>query len=179
MTRSRGFTVIEALVSLALSALFMLLAAQLLRDTQLASLAVRRQALDPTPQHLAQRLRRDVHRATGTARLRGARSALWSRGPLTLRLAGGGSVRYERVGDRIERRLFDHTGTDLGERAYLHGAVSFRWLELSTDLVELEVGYLRQAQGEALRRSPGAHRSTVEILRMRVAMRNVPGRRWW
>lgn len=62
-----GFTVIEAVVSLGLTALFMLLAAQLLRDTQLVTLATRRQALDPTPQHLSQRLRRDVQRSTGSA----------------------------------------------------------------------------------------------------------------
>lgn len=174
-----GFTVIEAVVSLALSALFMLLAAQLLRDTQLASLATRRQALDPTPQHIAQQLRRDVHRSAGTVRLLGSSSSLWSRGPLTLRLPDGGSVRYERSADQISRLLLDKTGAAVGERALLRGVVSWRWLQLDSDLVEIEIGYRRQPDGETLRRSAGVDRSAIEFQRMRVAMRAVAERSSW
>ncbi len=174
-----GFTVIEAVVSLALMSLFMLLAAQLLRDTQLATLATRRAALDPTPQHIAQQLRNDLHRAGGTVRLRGSASALWSRDALTLRLPTGGIVRYEKTADQVSRYLRDAGGSLVGERPLLRGVVSWRWLQLSPDLVEVEVGYRRRPDGDALDRQPGVDRSTIEILRMRVAMRAVPGRRSW
>lgn len=176
---SRGFTVIEAVVSLGVTALFLLLAAELLRDTTLISAAARRQALDPMPQHVAQQLRHDVHRARSTVRLRGSASELWSRGPLTLALPGGGTVRYERSANRVVRSLFDAGGAPRGERTLLTGAVSWRWLQLSADLVEVEIGFGRRPDGEALRRSARVHRSEIEMLRMRLAMRAVPGRGSW
>ena len=174
-----GFTLVEAVVSVALTALFMLLAAQLLRDTQLASLATRRQALDPTPQHIAQLLRRDVHRSTGTLRLLGSVSSLWSYGPLTLTFPSGGSVRYDKIGDQMTRRLFDAGGTHAGERKLLQDVVGWRWLQLSSDLVEVEIRYRRRPAGEALQRSVGVPRTSIEILRMRLSMRAVPGRSSW
>ncbi len=175
----RGFTVIEAVVSLALTSLFLLLAAQLLRDTQRASLATRRQALDPTPRHVAQYLRNDVHGARGTVRLRGSASQLWSRGPLTLRLADGSSVRYQKTADQVGRALFDAGGAPAGERTLMRGVVSWRWLQLSSDLVEVEVGFRRRPDGDALSRSVSEPRSSIETLRMRIAMRAAPGRRSW
>lgn len=180
MSRLRGgFTVIEAVVSLALGAVFLLLAAQLLRDTSLAALATRRQVLDPTPQHLAQRLRRDIQRSTGTLRLRGRSDPAWSRQPLTLMLPSGARVRYEKNADQVTRRLIDAAGASSGDRALLRGVVSWRWLELSPDLVEIEIGYRRQADGEALRRFTAVPRSSIDKLHLRVALRGATGRSSW
>lgn len=179
MRRRGGFTVIEAVISLALSALFMLLAAQLLRDTQLVTLATRRQALDPTPAHIAQRLRRDVHRSSGTLQLLGSSGPLWSSGPMTLMLPGGGSIRYERTGERMSRRLFDGGGGAINERELLRGVVGWRWLQIGSDLVEVEIIYRRRPDAEALQRLPAVSRTSVDVLRMRMAMRAAPGKSSW
>lgn len=61
----------------------------------------------------------------------------------------------------------------------MRGIVSWRWVELGPDLVELEIGYRRRPDGDALRRTVAVDRSTVELVRMRVAMRAAPGRRSW
>ena len=68
--RQSGFTILEAVISVSLTLLFISTVAMIVRDTQLASLATRRQALDPTPQHLTQSLRSDVHRSYRVQRLR-------------------------------------------------------------------------------------------------------------
>ena len=177
--REHGFTLLEAVVSLALGALFMLLAAQLLRDTQIATLATRRQALDPTPQHVAERLRRDLQRATGTLTLRGRSALPWSRGPLVLVLPSGGSVRYEKSADRVTRQLIDSAGVSSGARAVLQGVVSWRWIEIGPRLVEVEIGFRRQQAGAALARRPTVPRDSIDMLRLRVSLRGSPGRSSW
>ncbi len=178
--RSRsGFTVIEAVVSLALAALFMLLAAQLLRDTQLATLATRRQALDPAPQQIAERLRRDIRRATGTLLPRSRSGLLWSRGPLILMLPSGGSVRFEKSADQVTRRLIDSSGISSGERPLMGGVVSWRWTEIGSGLVEIEIGFRRERDDSVLQRRATVARSAIDTLRMRVAMRGAPGRSSW
>ena len=177
--RESGFTLLEAVVSLALSALFMLLAAQLLRDTQLATLATRRQALDPAPQHIAERMRRDVQRATGTLALRGRSGLPWSRGPLVLALPSGGSVRYEKSADSVTRKLVDSAGISSGERPLLQGVVSWRWVDLGSGLVEVEIGFRRERSGAALDRRVTVSRESIDTLRLRVAMRGAPGRSSW
>jgi len=178
--RSRsGFTVIEAVVSLAVTMVFMLIASQLVRDTQLASLATRRQALDPTPQHVAQSLRSDVHRSRGIDRLRGSRTTDWSSSNLSLLLPDGGIVRYEKSVDEIRRVIVAPDGSTALDRPLMRGVVGWRWIQLSSDLVEVEILFRRRPSNEALRRTWRAPEAVIEVTRMRLAMRAVPGKRSW
>ncbi len=179
MTRGRGFTLVEAVVSLALTALFLLLAAQLVRDTQLASLATRRQALDPTPQHLTQTLRNDVHRARRVELTNGFISTLWSSGALSLIFPEGGGVRYERAAGEIRRTLVAPDGTSSGRRPLMRDVLSWRWLQLTPDLLELEIVFRRRPAGEAARATWHDAGAATETTRMRLAMRAVPGKQTW
>lgn len=175
----RGFTVIEAVVSLALTLLFLMTAAALLRDAELASLALRRQALDPSPQHIAQSLRSDVHRSRRIERLLGASAGSWSYDALSLALTDGSVVRYEKSYEEVSRELVAADGTSLGARPLMRDVLSWRWLKIAPDLIEVEIVFRRRPANEAARRSwrdPGA---SVETLRMRLAPRAVPGKRFW
>jgi hypothetical protein len=182
MSRARsalGFTVIEALVSLLLTLLFMTIAVGLLRDAHLASLAVRREAIDPTPQHIAQSLRTDVHRSRRIERQLGAIPGRWSYSPLSLVLPDGGIVRYDKSDETVGRELLSSAGVSLGVRPLLRDVLSWRWLELAPDLVEVELVFRRRPSNEAARRTWQDPGPTVETMRMRLALRAVPGRSGW
>ena len=179
MHRSRGFTVVEAVVSLALTALFLLIASQLVRDTQIAALSTRRQALDPTPRHLTQTLRNDVHRARRIELSEGEVGGTWSHGALDLAFAEGGGVRYEKSAGAIRRTLVAADGLTSGSRPIMREVLGWRWLRLAPELIELEVSYRRRPDGEALRDSWQDPGSSIDTTRMRLAVRAVPGRSSW
>ena len=177
--RSRGFTVVEALISVALTLLFLTIAAGLLRDAQLASLAIRREALDPSPQHIAQSLRNDVHRARQVERLLGTSPGSWSYGPLSLTLADGSTVRYEKSAEEVGRELIATSGTSVGARPLMKDVLSWRWLQLAPDLLEIEIVFRRRPGNEALRRSWHDVGPNIETMRMRLATRASVGKRSW
>ncbi len=176
--RQRGFTVIEAVVSTTITLVVLLITAQLVRDAQLAALSGRRQALDPTPQHIAQSLRNDVH---GARRI-GAevyRSPGWTYGELDLALPDGGVVRYEKSGEEIRRTLFASSGTTVSRRPLLRDVVSWRWIQLDGGLVELEIIYRRRPANDAVRPTWVNEQPSTETMNLRLASRAIPGRRSW
>lgn len=175
----RGFTILEAVISLALTLLFLLITAGLLRDAQLASLALRRQALDPTPQHIAQNLRHDVHRSRRVELPLGSGVGSWSYSALSLTLPDGGTVRYEKSNEEISRTLVAADGTSSGARPLMRSVLSWRWLQIAPDLVEIEIVFRRRPSNEGLRRTASAPGPTVETLQMRLALRAIPGKRSW
>lgn len=179
MRRRRGFTVVEAVISLALTLVFMLLAAQLVKDTQLASLATRRQVLDPAPQFLAQALRNDVHRARGVNLSGGFLSPGWAYDELSLALPDGGTIVYDRNAEQVSRTLIAPDGTFAGTKPLMRDVLAWRWLLLEVDLVELEIVFRRRPKNEVLQRTWHDRGSSVETMRLRLAMRAIPGKRWW
>lgn len=136
---SRGFSLIELLISLAVLALALALAAQLLVEAaqMLADAAAEQRDL-PAPVALA-RVRADVRAATAFAVLPAEPGE-----DARLLLAGlpAGDVIYAREGDELVRRVVE-PGGKVGEPAPLLNRVTgFHPFRLGPRLVRLDVSYL-------------------------------------
>ena len=141
--RRAGFALIEVVVSLALGAVALWLAADLLMEAQVGFVTAARQARAEEPRLLAARLRRDFGGAQGVVEpsLPGA----WSSSPLTLAFGApanpSGWARYRWTGDRIERLRLEPPGSETGRLRLLGAVRGWSWRETAPGLFELEVVY--------------------------------------
>jgi prepilin-type N-terminal cleavage/methylation domain-containing protein len=159
----RGFTLLEMVVALALFAVAMLLAGQLLGQSRLLLTAGARKAQDPLATYVLLRLRSDVQAAD---RVAGASPfGEWSTAALELPGAVAGSlVAYEREGEELVRRFEDGAGAS-GRQAWMAQVESFRWRRLGTKLVEIEL-VSRRAPGFEDWRLAGRPEAPVDRLRI-------------
>src|SRR5204863_7591105 len=118
-------------ISLAVGALLMLLAAGLLRSAQLVFLDAAREALDPEPRLAAAVLRRDVREAFGVT----AGSPIPSSAPLVLSLPGPSSARYAQVGPQLVRVRLDALGDEVSRRTVLSPLAAWHWSEPEPGLI--------------------------------------------
>jgi len=171
----RGFTLLEALVVLALVSIVMLAAAGLIVQSLRLLEATGRSLRDVSFTTASVHLRREVHSAAG---LRDA-NPLWSSTPLELRSHGGGWVRIEPNAGRLERVEVSASGLEVGRRVLLQRLRRFRWRAAAGSLVELEVtlSVHRDPWHAALSPTPGVDASEAErVERLLLAVR---GRRSW
>jgi len=140
-----GFTLIEAVVALAVLSVGLLLAGSLLiqSHTMLAQAGI--EARRPLSEPVLARLRSEIQGASGIdagpAPLPG-----WSRDRLTLVFPDGRRVRYETDGPVLTRSTFQppeagHAGTWKTGRPVLREVLSWRWVVTGTRLLVVEVTF--------------------------------------
>jgi prepilin-type N-terminal cleavage/methylation domain-containing protein len=172
---SRGFSLLEAVVVLALVSIVMLAAAGLIVQSLRLLEGTGRSLRDTSFTTASVHMRRDVHSAAGL-RLAGLG---WAAGPLELDRHQGGWIRIEPHAGRLERVEIDAAGREVGRRVLLHRLRRFRWQALAGSLVEIEVtlSVHRDPWQAALTPEPGGDASEVErVERLLLAVRG--GRSW-
>jgi prepilin-type N-terminal cleavage/methylation domain-containing protein len=129
--RTRGFTLLELVISLLVAGLLFLLAAQLLRSVAAGLPRRRARGYRPEPRLAVAMLRRDVREALGV----GGGSPVPADGPLVLLLPGPSSVRYEQDGSALLRIRLDAAGEQVSRRAVLAPLAGWRWSEPEPGMV--------------------------------------------
>jgi prepilin-type N-terminal cleavage/methylation domain-containing protein len=174
---SRGFTLAETLVVLALLSMIVFSSWPLWDQTQRAlqqiSVALRQSNFELA----AARLRADVQgaHALGTA------PSEWSAEPLDLREAEGQTVRLGLRDGALERLELDPTGVVVARRVLFTGLLGWRWRAVSRRLLDIEAtraaeADIRPAAPHVLGK-PGAAPRVTE--RLRLALRGAGGGRSW
>ena len=140
-----GFTLVELLISLVVTALALALAAQVMMEgAQMLTDAAAEQADAPLPL-VATRLRDDVRAAARFEVLPGLE------GPaLFLEGHPAGVVVYQKVGDELRRTVVDATGKIRGETPALRGVTAWSCAPLAPGLVAVTFTHRRSA----IRRGP-------------------------
>jgi len=173
--RTKGFSLIELVVTLLLVGLILLMAVQLLIEVETTFVQWRRTLPDPVPQFAIQLLRSDIQRSRATGGMPG-------NGPLALRQPDGSTIGYDNHFGRLVRTVIAADGTLQGERTLMRGVDLWSWNE-ALGLVEVQIAYRRHRDpGSRRRGGVGALRSpgpTLETLTLRFTQRSRPGRRVW
>jgi hypothetical protein len=121
-----GFTLVELSVATLLLLLVLLMATQLLLETQRIFVRMNAEAQNPIAELAWAQLRSDVHKAVA---LPGG--LVGSGGRLDLAQPSG-TVRYLRMGEDLQRLVLAPDGTTiLGRRTLLRGVVSWNWQSLA------------------------------------------------
>lgn len=171
---SRGFTLVELMVSLILITVIMALSVQLLRGSQLAFLAIQASRQGGTTQDVLKLMRRDVHRASGLQVIPG--------GDLLLGYPDSSTITYSVELGSLVRRLdpVDLPATNL---TIARDVTTWDPRAINSRLVEIEF----QVRGSQVAQPPpsSASWSLVRrarpgpIHRVRMALRGGAGRRSW
>jgi prepilin-type N-terminal cleavage/methylation domain-containing protein len=180
--RQAGYTLLEMVVTLAVVAAALYLAAGMLREAHLLAAAAGRQLQDPLAGQLASRLRADVQGARAVASPALPRlAAPWSAAPLCLSEArNSGLLCWQAVGGELQRRVVGEAG-ERAEETWLRSLVEWRWRQPSPGLLDLEVSYWRAPQpGEwRLAGSPRPPPQFLATERLRLALRGGGRRSGW
>lgn len=180
--RERGFTLLEAVVVLAVTAVALMLAAGMLREAHVLSAAAGRQLDDPLAELAAARLRADVQ---GSDRVVGAGlpAPLWNETPLELEgYWPDTALRYRRRGQALERLVVDDSGEVLGRSVWIHRLEAWRWRLLAPRLLEVEITYRRGPDPSSWRLAGGPPTpppDVVETDRLLLALRGRGGGAGW
>lgn len=134
---SRGFSILEMLVSFAILTVAMLIASRLLLESQMRMAHAARRVFDPVASLALRQIRADVRMAANVV----ASDFEWTWDPLVLTGHPIGTVRYEKAGTDLVRKI---TGQPGGGRVVLQQVTVWRWrLDRATrsPLVTIELGY--------------------------------------
>lgn len=166
--RPGGFTVVELVVSLALTSAIVLICSQLVVEAfDLARIAAHR--LPPSSLvAVTASLRKDLHQTASLA----APAIGWQQGPLELVGWDGGVVRYELDGGRLIRESRTAPGSPPVRRVLDRSVVSWWWRPVNERTVQLRVTV-------GVRGSPGGGGSYRRVLERTFAARGgTDGRSW-
>jgi len=166
-----GFTLLEAVVALAVVSVALYLAAGLLREAQVLSAAAGRQLTDPLAGVVAARLRADVQGADAVAPP--APGGVWTSGPLCLaERRHQGLLCWTAAGSELHRSFLGEAG-GTSDATWLRSLVAWRWRLPAAGLVDLEVAYLRSAEPWRWRMSgpPSPPAPSLATERLRLALR--------
>ena len=175
-----GFSLLELLIVMVISAVALMLASRLLLEAQSRLVHEGQRQVEPIGQLAVEQVQADLRMATGVE------SSLlpgWSSLDLVLRGHVAGDVSYTRQGQELWRRVrrSRKDGTEeVGERLVLDRLTVFRWRQLADGSVDLELGFRRTGRLRGLTAS-GAWTDAVvddELRRLRVLPRGAGGARW-
>jgi hypothetical protein len=178
LSRVRGYGLLELVISLPIVVLVLILVAQLLQDVQRTYSTTHDEVVDPLPHHTLQLLRNDIR---GAKQIIPPASTLPGR-PLDLVLSDNSRVRYEKTGGEFLRSQLDATGEPSNTMHLLPRVMNWTWSELQPGLVDIQVDYLRREISPIRRAGLSRLKASVTVLeplRLRVAMRGIPGKESW
>lgn len=142
-----GTTLLELLVVFAISSTALLLAGRLLLEAQSRSVHEARRTLEPVADLAIDQLRADLRLADGVVKpLFGG----WERGPLVLVGHPAGRLSYDKLGERLLRRV-ERDGELVGERPVLENVTTWRWRLRGDGAVDVELGYRELGRLRTLR----------------------------
>ncbi len=174
---SRGTTLLELMVALALMSIALLLAANLIAISERVGQRAAAILRDPLSSFTELWLRRDVDNATSLS----SSAMTWSVLPLRMVLQNGAVVEYDLADGTLVRRELPAAGTGSTERSVLRGVVSWRWRVRSGRLVDIELRISKHRFSSSTSEPTGSGSSpppaTVETLT--VARRGLGGGRTW
>jgi prepilin-type N-terminal cleavage/methylation domain-containing protein len=149
---SRGTSLVELLVVLALLGIMVLVAADLvIHSVQLLG-AVGRSVRNPILVHVVNRLRNDVQEAAGVMNP----DTTWSEDQLVLTTRAGGLVRIAVEDGNLVRWTVAPVSGVVEERLLLRGVTSWWWRSPVPGVVDLNIGYLvNPAPERRVSRDPG------------------------
>ena len=175
---SRGYSLLELVISLPIAVLVLVLVAQLLEDVQRTYSTTRHEVVNPLPHHTLQLLRNDLQAAK---QIVPPSSSLPGR-PLDLVLGDNSKVRYVKMNGELLRSRLDAASDPENTMHLLTRVINWTWSEAQPGLVDVQVDYLRP-QISSVRKSglPNLKRSpmVLEPLRLRIALRGIPGKESW
>lgn len=176
-----GFTVLEMLVSFVVLAVAMTIASSLLLESQRRLAHSARRALEPTAAIALDQIRADVRASRGIL----ASDFEWTWDPLVLSGHPAGTVRYEKRGAELVRRIFDRYGTPQGSgRVILLEVTVWRWRLDRTaplPLAEIELGH-RETPPLGRLAAGGQREAPISLNRshlISVSPRQAGGKRGW
>jgi len=173
--QSRGTTLVELLVVLALLSIMVIIAAELVTHSIRLLGATGRAVRNPMMVHVVGRLRNDVQTAVGLP----IEEPIWSDGPLELRTHNSQLIRIALVDGNLMRKSVSLAGGGSEERALLRGVTSWWWRSPSPGVVDINIGYLvNPAPERRASREVGAERERRQE-NLRFAIRSAGGGQRW
>lgn len=169
-----GFTLLELLFSFLILGTVMLIASQLLIESQMRLSHSARRALEPAATLALEQIRADVRASASVP----AGDHEWNWAPLVLVGHPAGTVRYEKQGSELVRSLAG------GERIVMREVNVWRWRRVRgvpLPLVEIELGH-RETPRLRRRIAGGQREAPLPILRshlISVSPRQAGGKRGW
>ncbi len=151
MTSSRGTSLVELLVVLALLSMMILVAAELVTHSMQLLGATGRAVRNPLVVHVTARLRRDIQEAAGLQH----EEWTWSQEPLVLVHHDGSLVSILVEDGSLVRETLAAGGLP-DRRVILRGVTSWWWRSPMDDTVDVNIGYLvNPAPERSVSRDPG------------------------
>ena len=140
--RQRGFTVLELVISTGIMTLVLLTAIGLLSESGRLLTKAQVEFAEPSVDLATRWLRRDLQGAEAV----GKASVAIGEEPLDIVGNPEGPLRYELVGQRLDRVLLSSDGEEVGRRTLLRRVTNWEWRTVSSGLVEVEVTFLQRAR---------------------------------
>jgi hypothetical protein len=170
MRGSRGYTVIELIVTLGLATVVVLAAGQLIAAAGRLYGSTGSQIVGPKLTSVATSLRRDFHRSAAVAE----EAPSWDERQLELAAWDGSRIRYSLQGEALVREVTGPAGNPAGRRIVANGVSAWWWRKPSPHSVEVRVTILpRPSLGPD---AMGVNRYTVQRI---FALRGWPDGRSW
>lgn len=172
----KGFTLVELLIAATLLLLVLLLAGQVLLESQRMLLRTAAE-LESGPSELAVALLHSDLQSAGPVAIA---PSPWTAAALELHGHPDGRVVWELRDSRLVRVIRDAGGEEVERRVVLQQVASWRWRALLPRLVDVHFGLeQRQApRGPAILARRPATRTVLREERLRVALRGAGGLAW-
>ena len=175
MKGSRGTSLVELLVVLALMSMMVLVAADLVVHSIKLLGATGRSVRNPLLVHVNARLRRDVQEASGLQ----IEEWVWSDDPLLLVHHDGSLIRIALEDGALVRKIVGGPGGVADERVLLRGVTSWWWRSPVEGVVDLNIGYLVNPEPEHQAALDAGSKLEHRQENLRFAVRSSGGGRHW
>jgi hypothetical protein len=169
-----GFTLLELVISTTVLMVVMLFALQMLGEAGKLYSNAQVEFAEPSLDLTTRWLRRDSQGASELALVPHEAT------PDPLELWGNveGLIRYEKVGDSLERVILGMEGEEIGRRTMLRGVVRWQWRAVAAGLVEIELIYQHRVAPPTTRHGGPPVELALVSEKRRFALRGLPRSSW-
>jgi prepilin-type N-terminal cleavage/methylation domain-containing protein len=175
VTSRQGTTLVELLVVLALVAIMVVAAAQLITHSIELLGATGRAVRNPIMVHVNERIRRDVQEAAGLTTV----ETIWTEDPLEIRTHDAKLIRYSVVDGSLVRAVVAAGGVPVEERVLLRGVTSWWWRSTAPSVVDINLGHLVYPPPESISSRVVGYGQERRTENLRFANRGGWGRAQW